>query len=324
MNGDASSLNGFAAALLIPFLISLAGTGFAIPLAKRAGILDAPGDYKVHAAPMPRFGGLGIVLGVVITASIWSGANLLLLGGLAVAITGAIDDRFTIGPYYKIAGELVSGLMLALYIWTGPEGASGLLLGGVAIILVLGFSNAVNLLDGLNGLAAGTSLISISGLAYLLQAQERTPVLALITAGALAGFLLWNFPVARTFMGDNGSLFIGFVIAALLTELARGGPLIFLIGILVTGVPVFDTSVGIIRRLVHRQPLFSADRGHFYDVMNQRIGSPTSTVLIIYAMNILLVAGGIMASLTGYIGAIIIFCLAAVFLAALSRALALI
>jgi UDP-GlcNAc:undecaprenyl-phosphate GlcNAc-1-phosphate transferase len=318
-----SSLTGIGFTLIASFLISFTGTGLSIPLARKFHILDEPGDYKVQSAAIPRFGGLGIVLGVVITSAVLNECSpWLLIGAAAIALTGAIDDRFTISPLYKVFGQLISGLFLSIYVWTGSLSGREILLAVLAIFLVLGLSNAVNLIDGLNGLAAGTSLISISGLAFLISTQEKTPVMALIIIGALAGFLVWNFPKARTFMGDTGSLFTGYIIAALLVELATEGFFIFMIGILMVGIPVFDTSLGIVRRVVNKRPLFEADRGHFYDIMDQRIKNSTRTVLIIFAMNLFLVLGGVLAFLTGYIGAIVIYSLAIVSLIAMSRALA--
>lgn len=276
--------------LLLAVLSGALFVGLSIPLARVLGIVDKPGEIKIHKLPTPRFGGIGIVAALVLWGAA-SGAlpGWAMLGLLIVAATGGLDDRFSISPRLRLLAELVAGAALGLHFWE-QFGGLGLLLG---VVLVPVLANAVNLIDGMNGLASGNALVSAAGLALLLSALSLSPTLALILGGGLLGFLVWNYPRARTFMGDSGSLSIGYVLAALLLQAATQGLGPLLAAATMVSFPLYDMAAGIIRRARRGKPIFEGDRDHTYDRLDQLyLRNPTLTVPVVWATTLLLVLVG--------------------------------
>jgi UDP-GlcNAc:undecaprenyl-phosphate GlcNAc-1-phosphate transferase len=212
-----------------------------------------------------------------------------LLGLLVIALTGALDDRFGLSPRLRLLAELLAGLALGWHFW-GLLGWVGLVL---ALALVPVMSNAVNLIDGMNGLASGSALISVVGLAVLLWGSSEIP-LTLALAGSLLGFLLWNFPQARTFMGDSGSLSVGYLLALLWLTAAAQSWTAFLAAGVMLSFPLYDMAAGIIRRWRRGKPIFDGDRDHTYDRLNQlHLRNPVRTVLVVWVVCAVLVQVGL-------------------------------
>ncbi len=281
---------------LLPAVVASSAflVGLSIPLARALGIVDAPGAIKIHSQPTPRFGGVGIVAAIALwggyTGSLYGGA---LWGLLLIALTGALDDRYSLSPKVRLAAELVAGVLLGLHFWSSL-GWIGLALG---VLLVPVMANSVNLIDGMNGLAAGSAMISAAGLAALLWTLQLEATLALVLVGSLAGFLLWNYPKAKSFMGDCGSLSIGYLLALLLMHSATQGLTAFLAAGVMVGFPIFDMLAGIIRRWRRGKPIFDGDRDHTYDRLDQLyVRAPVKTVLIIWMLTAFLVGLGLLIS----------------------------
>jgi UDP-GlcNAc:undecaprenyl-phosphate GlcNAc-1-phosphate transferase len=285
-------------------------------LAHRRRLVDDAGDdpLKIHAAPIPFVGGLGIVLGCAAAlgvAAVAAPAPRLQLGlvfaaGAAVSALGFADDVSTVRPVVRFAIEAaaaallaVGGLAVGLFASKlfGP-GAVGLAAFGLfAVFYVVGAINAVNMQDGLDGLAGGVVFVSAIGFAVV-AVEMRSPVvlvLALALAAALSAFLVYNFNPASVFMGDNGSYFLGLLVAtmALAVTTSQGGWRGLAGGILLVGAPVFDAAFAIVRRLARGVSPLTGDRSHFYDLLAQRGLSTKAVALVCYTIQTALVASGV-------------------------------
>jgi UDP-GlcNAc:undecaprenyl-phosphate GlcNAc-1-phosphate transferase len=291
--------------LLAPVAFAVAAAS--IPVFRRVAearqLVDAAGDdpLKIHAAPVPFVGGLGIALGCAVALTVAGGGQpdlastivKVLAIGLGVAALGFRDDVSTIPPLVRLAAEMLAGgLAVTLF------DAARFPLGGAAfvvfaIVYVVGAINAVNMQDGLDGLAGGVVLVSCAGFAVV--GDSFVTAVALALAGALVGFLVYNFNPASVFMGDNGSYLLGFLVAtmALAVTVADGTWKGIAGSVLLVGVPVFDTAFAIVRRLARGVSPFEGDRSHFYDLLSQRGMSTRAVALTSYAIQILFVAAGV-------------------------------
>lgn len=309
------------------FLLALATTYGAYRLGLRLGVLDRPGELKIHERPVPRIGGLGIAAASLITVAAggagagepWLLTGILLVG-VIVAATGFVDDLINLRPVQKLSGQILGGLLLgaatlpyvaarpAPWLWWVPLTALYPL---AAAFLVTLFSNGFNLLDGMDGMLGGLSLIAtlfLGVIAWL----EGHPVLVLTTAasaGATLAFLFYNRPPARTFMGDSGSLFLGAQAAAV------GAVLVFtsasvaraLAVAVVLAVPLADTFLAVVRRFRSGGGIMSGDRLHLYDCIFLATGGRIWPTLWI-AWGIGLTAGlvGLAGYAVGGLGAVVL------------------
>ena len=303
-------------AVAAAFAVALAMTWPSIWLAHKLHIVDMPNARKVHTAPTPRVGGIAIYLGFV------AGALLLgvytrqvaavLIAGSVVFLTGFIDDYKDISPKFKLAGQFVAALILVAagftirFIsnpFTGSTVSLGILGIPITVLWLVGVSNAVNLIDGMDGLAGGVSAIAAvaTAIVCLSQGELVAAALAGILAASALGFLPWNFHPAKTFMGDCGALFMGFILGTLaLMGLCKGATAISVfIPFLILGVPVFDTFCAIIRRLFLHKPIFEADKMHLHQVLLSLGLGQRQAVLTIYVFAMLMgLAAVLMAILT--------------------------
>lgn len=290
----------------IIFIIGLLITLFATPLSRlvahRLGALDMPDQRKVHNGPMPRLGGLAVYLGFMVTALLFveiSGPVVgLLLGGTIILLLGVADDVWGISPKIKLLGQVFAALVVIAFgiqIQFLSNPFDGLIFLGalsvpITVFWVVGITNAVNLVDGLDGLASGISAIALFTFSYIAFINEQPVVslLALLLAGCIIGFLRYNFYPARVFLGDSGSMFLGFNIACLAVfGLLKGVTLItVLIPLIVLAVPVCDTFFAIVRRKWRRQPIFAADKKHIHHRLLNRGLSHCQVVLVIYFVSI--------------------------------------
>jgi UDP-GlcNAc:undecaprenyl-phosphate GlcNAc-1-phosphate transferase len=276
--GNGAAVWGFLAAVAIV----LALTPVVVRLAPRIGALDVPSDRpRVHSRPVPRIGGIAIVAGILIPAAIFihpDGAFLgILIGTFCVALLGLVDDIRGIRPSVKLVGVSAIALIPVVgYDVTISHVTLPLVgtydLSGVeyplTILWIAAFANLVNLIDGMDALAAGLVAIATFTLALLSASFERTDeaAMALIVCGATLGFLRHNYHPARIFMGDTGALALGFVVAAVAVEgVAKTAATIALAGpMLLMAVPILDTSFVVLKRLKYRRPPWEADHNHFY------------------------------------------------------------
>ncbi len=303
-------------ALAAALLVALAMTPPAIWLARKLNIVDMPNARKVHTTPTPRIGGIAIYLGFV------AGALLLgeytrqvaavLIAGSVVFLTGLIDDYKDISPKFKLIGQVAAALLLVAagfsvrFIsnpFTGSTVSLGFLSVPITVVWLVGVSNAVNLIDGMDGLAVGVSTIAAAATAIVCVSQGELVAAALagVLAASALGFLPWNFNPAKTFMGDCGALFLGFILGTLaLMGLCKGATAISVfIPFLILGIPVFDTFCAIIRRLFLHRPIFEADKMHLHQILLSLGLSQRQTVLTIYVFAMLMgLAAVLMAILT--------------------------
>ncbi len=297
--------------------LTLLLTPLVIRLACRLGAMDRPGVRTIHLCPVPRLGGVAIFLPVLgLSALVFclghlprdespgAGLRLLVLLGAAgfIFLTGLVDDLRGLPARVKFFAELLAAAVLCavgLEVRSFTTGDNFVLdLGGgsylFTLLWIVGVTNAVNLSDGLDGLAAGLSAIACAALAIFAfwSHDGTTGVLLLALLGSLSGFLVFNFHPAKIFLGDSGSLFLGFMIAALSVWcVARSGAFAALaIPALTLGVPIFDTLFSMLRRFLDRRSLFAPDRSHFHHRLLD-LGLPQRrAVLLIYGVT-LLVAG---------------------------------
>ncbi len=298
--------------------VALALTPLAKRLALRVGAIDVPGERRVHRTPTPRFGGLAIAAGVLIVG--WA-ARLLpgpaaaldpypLLGLTCAAVPilalGMADDRWNVSPWVKLVVQSCAAITLTLFgfgvpVLTNPFGPPielGAFNVPITVLWVLVVTNAINLIDGLDGLAAGVVAIACAALwlTARLHADFYVMFFSALLIGACLGFLRWNFPPASVFMGDTGSQFLGLTLAALsLLENRKGtAALTLLLPLVALGVPISDSVLAFVRRLVKRRHVFRGDTSH---VHHQLLAVGLSPRAALFAMWGLCIFFGIVAVL---------------------------
>ena len=304
----------FFAIFFLSLVFSFVFTRYVRDFASRHGWVTAPSQERhLHSTPLPRLGGVAIFisfsLSIVATAlvasynprlhSAFSGKTLLtiLIPASLVFLLGVYDDLYGAGPYLKFSVQAVAATMLfmgGLRIVNIPVLFGNYRLPwfvglSFTILWVLGITNAFNLIDGLDGLAAGSALFStlVVFVVALLNGFPLVTVMAIALAGAILGFLRYNFNPATIFLGDSGSLFIGFLLSALALEGAQKAPTIVAVAIPVVsfGLPILETSLSILRRLISGRPVFTADREHIHHKLLQHGLSHRQVVIVLYAVS---------------------------------------
>ncbi|WP_019121111.1 glycosyltransferase family 4 protein [Brevibacillus massiliensis] len=296
-------LYGFITSLII----ALIATPYAKKLAVKVGAVDTPDHRKVHTRVMPRMGGLAIYIAFAVAffAFVPQTREMLgvFLGGTIVMLVGMIDDKLQLSPKWKLLGQLVATAVvvipfgLKVGIVELPFGGSidfskgwlALLAIPITMIWIIGVTNAVNLIDGLDGLSAGVSGIATATMAVMaiIMADFNVAIYCFVLLGAIVGFLFFNFHPARIFMGDTGSLFLGFNLAALsIMGFKQALFVSFIIPIVVLGVPLWDTFFAIVRRIINKKPISSPDKGHLHHCLLNMGLSHRATVITIYGMSI--------------------------------------
>jgi UDP-GlcNAc:undecaprenyl-phosphate/decaprenyl-phosphate GlcNAc-1-phosphate transferase len=273
----------------VSFLIAL---GIAVAVAPaagfvgiRMGLVDEPvDDLKIHGRPVSVLGGAAVVLAALTAVAIvdWPLKSVAVVAATVLALAvGLVDDARPLPAWARVAGQSAAGLVLvAGGLRLDPLGA--LAAAGV-VGVVLACANAVNIVDGQDGLAGGTAAISAAGLALLAAGagDQDAVALGLALAGALAGFLLWNRPPARIFLGNGGAYAVGTLLAVLATRaVAEGGWRELLAAGACLGVFAFELVFTIARRLLARERLVAGDRLHSYDLLAGRMGRGAVTVLL--------------------------------------------
>jgi UDP-GlcNAc:undecaprenyl-phosphate GlcNAc-1-phosphate transferase len=302
----------FAASLLLSFVL----TRYVRNLATARGWVAAPAlDRHLHNMPLPRLGGVAIFLtfllsiGIAVLAS-WLYPSLsfgisdktlvtIFLPGFLIFLLGVYDDVRAVGPYVKFTVQAVAGAMLFagglrildLPVLFGNYHFSWFVGLPLTILWVLAITNAFNLIDGLDGLAAGSALFStlVVFVVALLSQSSLVSVMTLALAGAILGFLRYNFNPATIFLGDCGSLFIGFMLSALALQGAQKAPTIIAVAIPVVsfGLPILETTLSVVRRFISGRPVFTADREHIHHKLLQRGLSHRQVVIVLYAVSAL-------------------------------------
>lgn len=287
-------------------LLAALATPFVIRFAHWVGAVDRPNERKVSTRDgMPLLGGLAVALGytaglVVATQLVEvPGLSRALMGfgagALVIGFAGLVDDRFEMRPVVKLVFQILAaaivveaGYRIDLFsnFITGETVAVPLwIMWPVSIFWIVGVTNAMNLIDGLDGLSSGVGAIIAGTLTVICWqgGQWGGVVIGLALVGALIGYLPFNFPPARIFLGDTGSLLIGFGLSVLALEGYRKTALLaFIVPLLALAVPLLDTALSILRRLRSGKSVFSADRMHMHHRLLHREGSHRSAVLMLY------------------------------------------
>ncbi|MEH7115664.1 MraY family glycosyltransferase [Neobacillus niacini] len=286
--------------LIVCFTISILITPLVKKFAFLIGATDKPNRRKVHQSTMPRLGGLAIfisfIVGIMILKPINPASIAILIGSAIIVITGICDDLFELSAKYKLIGQLLAAFTvvflgdLQVVFINLPFGGHlelGYLSIPFTILWIVGITNAINLIDGLDGLAAGVSsiaLVTISGMA-LIQGNLFVVAVGTIVLMGTLGFLFYNFHPASIFMGDTGALFLGFIISVLSLLGYKNVTFIsFIIPVIILGVPISDTFFAIMRRIINHQPLSAPDKSHLHHCLLRLGYSHRQTVLLIYAM----------------------------------------
>lgn len=295
---------GIFGPLLLAFGLVFLGTPWVKKLAYKIKALDQPSQRKIHYYPMPRLGGLAICLGfwltIFLTMEMNPGLYALLGGGLLITLVGIIDDLKGVTPRQKLVVQIVAALLvifagirvefithpfkgiISLGYWSYP----------LTLLWIIGITNAVNLIDGLDGLAAGVSAIAALTLGIIAywETSPQAAMLAFILAASIFGFLKYNFHPAQIFMGDTGSLFLGFNLSILaIIGLTKSATIISLfLPVVVLGVPILDTLYAIVRRYFGGKPIFSADKEHLHHRLLSLGLSHEHTVLAMYGVSVVL------------------------------------
>lgn len=309
-----------AIAFLLAFITAFVITPYTIRLAKKVGAIDMPADRRVNKKPMPRLGGLAVIAGflvsaiyLVITMNIEKKINFAeenlnkklfgcFLGIIVLGITCYIDDVKSIKPLTKLAGQTIAAVIVVcsgvlIDNFTIPFKENSVMLNEVfSFILtvgwIIGITNAINLIDGLDGLSSGITLISCISL-LIIFALNESPLIAIVLitalAGAIVGFLPYNFSPAKTFIGDVGSNFMGFSLAVIsILGVAKTYTAIVIVApIIVLALPIFDTLWAIIRRIVKTKSIkgvFKADKGHLHHRLMAKGYTQKQAVLILYGI----------------------------------------
>lgn len=314
-------------AFIVALIVAILVTPLTKKLAIRLGVFDEPDARKVHKGTMTRLGGLGIYCGFLAGVLVY-GEYSTLMWGIILSCTiivgvGFIDDVKNISPKMKLLGQLAGAVVLMLFgvhleYLTNPVNGNLIDLGfwgyPITLFWLAGITNAVNLVDGLDGLASGVSGIAALSLAVVSLAKgvSLSGALAIILVGGILGFLRYNFHPAKLFMGDCGSLFLGFLMGVLsLLGLLEGATIISLfIPIMVLGIPILDTMFAIVRRKLNHKPIFEADKGHLHHQLLDRGLGHKDTVLLIYGITFLLGAIAVLVTLLPSIYSIIVLLLA--------------
>ena len=297
---------GIAALVLALIFVPLA-----MKLAYKIGAVDKPNARKVHTKIMPRMGGLGIYLAYIIVVLATQKMNMqlagLLLGSTILVVLGIFDDMKDLNAKFKLLIQVLAAVIVMAFgvrieFMTNVFGGGAIYLDilslPITLLWIVGITNAINLIDGLDGLAGGIATIAALSMAVVgwIYGQYLMASMAIILAGATMGFLRYNFHPAKVFMGDTGSLFLGFNLSVLaIMGVAKSVTFISLAApVLVLGVPIFDTFFAILRRKMNHKPIFAADKDHLHHRLLGMGFSHRKTVLIIYAISFFLALSAIL------------------------------
>ena len=332
---DINFLLRVGAALLTAGILSFLATPLVKHLAQRVGAMDVPKDNRrMHNHPIPRMGGLAIFLGFLLSTLFFcreldQGLKSILLGSIVIVILGVFDDRNALGAKLKLVVQLIAAAIVVFYgdlridRLTNPFGSSlysywdfGILSYPITIIWIVAITNAVNFIDGLDGLACGVSCISSLNLLViaLLVSDAEVSILMAALTGACLGFVPYNFNPAKIFMGDTGSTFLGFMLATISIQgLFKAYTAIsFIVPFLLLGLPIFDICFAVIRRVASGRSPMEADRGHFHHRLIDMGFSQKQSVAIAYVLTgslglaaVLLTVSGAMKTLI-MLGAILV------------------
>lgn len=315
------SIYGFP--FMLAMFVSYVLTPYIKQLAFKIGAVDRPDNRKVHKKIMPRLGGLAIyiafMIGCVASMEITWDIFGILLGGTLIVALGVADDVYQLPAKVKLLGQIAAACVLVIFDirieWVNnPLGGYfylDMLSIPFTIFWVISFTNVVNLIDGLDGLAAGVS--AIASLTVILVSVQmgyfHVAILTAALAGAIIGFIRYNFNPATIFMGDTGSMFIGYMLAAISVygAVKTAATIALIVPAIALGLPILDTAFAIMRRYVNGRPIFQPDKGHLHHRLLATGMSHKETVLFMYGITAVLCIGAVLwAEMDGFYAALII------------------
>lgn len=297
------------AAFSLALGVSFATTPLVKILAHRVGAIDVPTDgRRMHTSPIPRLGGLAIFFGFIFAVLLFCPMTPqikgIFLGSVFIVITGIFDDIMGLSAKVKLLGQLVAAAIpvaagLRIEILTNfnvfsdaPYIQFGMFSIPVTLLWIVGITNAVNLIDGLDGLAVGISSIASCCLFVIavLVAEGEVALIVAALAGSCIGFMPYNFNPAKIFMGDTGAMFLGYILGtvSILGLFKFYAVVSFAVPFLILGLPIFDTAYAILRRLAQGRSPMSPDRGHLHHKLIDMGFSQKQTVAILYSMSAIL------------------------------------
>ena len=302
----------YLTSFIVSFLFVVSATPFLIDFGKKHGFVDKVNRRKIHRGAIPRIGGIGIALGTLFplfllyfynnsVSHILFGSSsnvfVIIVGGLLISMLGLLDDIKGVGAKWKLAFQLA----LAVAAWmngfaiTAVSMPWGIVQLGwlgffFTVLWIVGIINAFNLIDGMDGLSSGISFFACITIMTLSIANDYMFV-ALVSAalaGAVVGFLIFNFNPAKIFMGDAGSMFIGYILAVLsLKNQSKGHTVIsLLIPVIAMGLPILDTTLAFVRRFLRNQSIFVADKQHIHHILLSKGWNQRKVVLVLYGISI--------------------------------------
>lgn len=309
-----------AAALAVAFLVAVITTPVVKMLAQRMGAIDVPKDgRRMHDHPIPRMGGLaiffGFMLSVLLFVPMTGQLRGMLMGAVIIVVLGIFDDIHSLRASFKFVVQIVAALVAVLSgniiaTLSNPNVFSadlywdlGWLAYPVTVLWIVAITNAVNLIDGLDGLACGVSTISSMTLLVIALVVSDGPVAILMAAlaGGCIGFLPYNMNPAKIFMGDTGSTFLGFILAVVSIQgLFKFYTIIsFAVPFLLLGLPIFDTAFAFIRRIAHGQNPMSPDRSHVHHRLIDMGFSQKQAVAVLYIISAILGLSAVVLTTSG-------------------------
>jgi UDP-GlcNAc:undecaprenyl-phosphate GlcNAc-1-phosphate transferase len=288
---------------IIAFVVSYILTPYMGQVGKKQNMVDMPGHRKIHEEAIPNLGGIviffGFLLSLLFVTEIEGQFRALLIGGIIILLLGVVDDIANLSPKHKFIIQMIPALIVILYnsdlinnvIANQLKGFDlfGYLLYPILIFWIVGVTNSINLIDGLDGLACGVSFIALITF-FVLGLKQNLEALGLVSialAGSMFAFLKFNFYPAKIFLGDSGSTFAGFILASIgaLWVLNSGNIFFIFIPIIILALPIFDTLFAIWRRYQEHHPIFQADKGHLHHRLLGRGISHKNVVFILWGIS---------------------------------------
>ncbi|MFI3116101.1 MAG: MraY family glycosyltransferase [Clostridia bacterium] len=314
-------------AFFCSLIISFGSTPIVKKFAHAVGAIDVPkDDRRMHSNPIPRLGGLAIFFGFLFSYLIFgiidNQMKSVLLGSVIIVVLGIIDDIMPLPAKLKFCVQIIAasipvlnGLQIEritnfIPLSNDPYIDFGVLSVPLTIIVIVGITNAVNLIDGLDGLAVGVSTISSFTMLVIsfILVQPEIAIMLSALAGACVGFMPYNFNPATIFMGDTGSTFLGYILAtASIMGLFKYYALIsFAVPFLILGLPIFDTAFAMIRRILNGQSPMQADRGHVHHKLIDMGFTQKQTVAILYSISGVLGLSAVVLTSSGELRALLL------------------
>ncbi len=288
---------------VIAFIVSYILTPYMARVGKKQNMVDTPGYRKIHEEAIPNLGGIviffGFLLSLLFVIQIEGQFRALLIGGVIILLLGVVDDIANLSPKHKFVIQMIPALIMIIYnsdlinnfIVNQLKSFDllGYLLYPILIFWIVGVTNSINIIDGLDGLACGVSLIALVTFLILglKQNLEALSLISIALAGSMLAFLRFNFYPAKIFLGDSGSTFAGFVLAstgALWVLNSRNAFFIF-IPVIILALPIFDTLFAIWRRYRGHHPIFQADKGHLHHRLLARGIAHKNVVFILWGIS---------------------------------------